>query len=286
MSDAIFLALIPLIGYSLLFSYQWGYFNVFDIPFQFIELSIEQVFVVTAGLITLFFVVIYLLMTLTTFMNPQKLPIEIRRKIQRNLPVSIFLIVCAFVFFRFDKFRLLFFIALLIMFITDFIIPLILYKFKKNYLLKLEKNDLERREADSYFVTLVDSFISTAGNDIARFTIYYLLTIVIVSLMGRGAALNKSEFYVANTDPETVVLYMTKDKVILADFDRDFRIIGDSFYVIEINKHPEIKFTYETVGPFNLPYDSTSTFLDLPTAMPTFFSTQSYLPTTSITPTP
>ena len=286
LSDTLLLAICPLIGYSVLFAYRAGYLVYFNLPLQFIEFSIGQIFIVTASLLGIFFLAFPVINLFFTIFNLTKLPPQIVRNIRRNFSITIFALIGAILFYRVKIIWWASLGFLLIGLFADILVPLLLYKTNKNYIEKLESVESERRAADGYVTTILDKYMNVVGVDIARLTVYLFFGIAMVFVLGQGAALNQSSFYIANTDPKTVVLYMTANKAILAEFDSDSKVIGNIFYIVELDKHPEISFSYKHIGPFFSPSYSGTYKLFLPTAIASVTPTPTSLNTLMDTPTP
>ena len=69
---------------------------------------------------------------------------------------------------------------------------------------------------------------------------------------GYYSAAKQKAFYVVNTDPETVMLEVNDDLALCFRFDRDRKIVGNEFTIVDVSNREELIYTYEEVGPLKI----------------------------------
>lgn len=233
LSENIAIAVIPLIAYSIIFAVESGYFYVFKLPSQFISFDLAEVFVVSSALLGLVFVVFAILNPLSDFFLSKNIPPVIVYKIHTYIPI-VLLFLSAFVLFKSMWIEWVGFgVGLIFLLIGDFVFPIFTQSKNKNYLTKIARaSELESRNIQKE-ISLLNKFIQMAGRNGAKVIFYFALTLYIAFQTGRSIALQKSDFWVVNTIPETVVLYIAKNQAVVAPFDRSTKEIEPEFMVID-----------------------------------------------------
>jgi hypothetical protein len=118
------------------------------------------------------------------------------------------------------------------------------------------------------------------------------LLFLMVFGLGRYSALSQARYFVVNSDPESVILYMSSDRAIVAPFDRDNNQVIAVFEIINLDSDLNLSFYAEEIGPIRVQKEisalgvmKTSTPMPSPSPSPTCSATATSRPTRTITPT-
>lgn len=277
-SDAILLAVFPIIGYSVLFVYEWGYFRVFRLPLQFINFDIGEIFVVTSSLITLLVaVLIFVTLLIKPFIN-KKIHPALKIHIELAIPIYAVFIALWVIYLRAWKEFLPYLIGMVFFTINLFLPPLLNRKVKGSYVDKfvaLEEQEQKQRAKDSE-KSLIYSIVNKLRPEIVLAFLIYATVIFVAYHAGRGTALTQDEFRVVNTNPESVVLYTKADGVIVSPFDRNNREIEPIYKFISF-ENEDVEFKLEEVGPLRFKSEAISpipSYTPTPTMQPTLILTE------------
>jgi hypothetical protein len=273
-SDTILLAIFPIIGYSVLFVYEWGYFRVFRLPLQFINFDIGEIFVVTSYLITLLVIVsIFVNLIFKPFFSKKIHP---ALKIHIGIAIPIYAVFIALLVIYFGEWKefLMYLIGMIFFTINLFLPPLLNRKVKGSYedkFVALEEQKQKQHTKDSE-KSLVDLVIGKLSPEIFLAVLIYAAVLFVAYNAGRGAALTQNEFRVVNTNPESVVLYTKADGVIVSPFDRNNKEIQPIYKYISF-ENEAVEFKLEEVGPLRFKSEAISP-IPSSTLTPTMQSTQ------------
>jgi len=285
-SDAIFLAVFPIIGYSVLFVYEWGYFRVFRLPLQFINFDIGEIFVVTSSLITL-------LVTVLIFVNLIFKPFFSKRihpalKIHIGIAIPIYAVFIALWLIYLKSWRefLSYLLAAIFFTIYLFLPPLLNKKVKGSYIDKFVAHEEQKQKQHDKDTekSLVDLIIGKLRREIFLAVLIYAAVLFVAYNAGRGTALTKNDFRVVNTNPESVVLYTKADGVIVSPFDRNNREIEPIYKFISF-ENEAVEFKLEEIGPLRFKSEAISpipSHTPTPTMQPTLILAET--PPNSLSP--
>jgi hypothetical protein len=252
LSENIAIAAVPLAAYLLIFAVESGYLSVFQLPYQFISFDLAEIFVASSALLGVAFAVIFILNTLADFFISKRTPPIIVHKIRIYTPLFL-LFLSGLVLFR-TMWREWWGLGVgfAIVLLLDLGTPLITQRKNKNYLTKIARAEEFQTRIEQRQQSLVNKLIHITGKDGARIIFYFSLILFIAYQTGRSIAIQKSDFFIVNTNPEQVVLYLTKDQAIAASFDRILKEIEPGFVVIDFSQNSEYVFYREKVGPLKL----------------------------------
>lgn len=293
-NEAMLLVLLPVLYFLSNYAYILGYFAEFHIPVKLANFDVNgsgiktDDFILEAGYISLYFIATYIPLILI-------LPKKLRPQISKfALPVFLSIL---FLIFNFKE--VLFIYKEGIYFVNDglfrinvtlvgcYLIMLIL--FNPNFFGKVNLVTIifGSQVLDDYKKLYEKFFDNNVFRAIGIFFIIYLYFFE----MGHIDAHNQTQFYIADTTPECVVLYMGKESAICNTFDREFRKYFNDFRVIYYSTEPEINFRLIDFGPIQL--DPSSIYLsgdemNLPSLLQkaTQLQTENNTPTVTGTPLP
>jgi hypothetical protein len=281
--DAVIIAAIPVLTYLLLYVYAWGHLGVFKIPIALISFRLVDVFTLGFGLLGLAVWIYYFVdFGLGLFLKPGR-PKPIADRLGKLFISFVLFMTVLFMFGAMapESLGILMGIALLSFF--DFVLPLITRRGKGTYLEKLKAQD-ERGEQRTDESLTLNGIISRLAPNLKFAVITTGIALFLVYSMGRASALSRRQFHVANTAPETVVLWWISDeRAICAPFDRSTKEIERSFIILDITSTPNTAFRLEKIGPLRLKEEATSQ-TPTPKAIPTLTATPTFIPTATPKP--
>jgi hypothetical protein len=258
LSDAVLVAAVPLLAYMIIFVFEWGYFGVLKIPMQFISFDINEIFIVIGSLILIGTAVLIWFNLLFQPYFLGKLPAPIINKLRYAIPIYCCLFAICIAYWDLYMESLPYWGGALIFTLDLFLPPLTTKRVKGKYLEKLEAlDDLEHEEkkknaANSLAARLIESCINLFGANFVFVTIYLLMLLFVIFHIGRAQALRQIDYRVVNTSPETVVLYIKPDKVIVAPFDRQTKEIEPVYRVLDYASNSNLEYRLENIGPLHL----------------------------------
>jgi hypothetical protein len=253
LSDAFFLFLIPVYGYSLLYAYEYGYFVRLGIPTEFIEINFSVLAIVCAFSFASLLIILGFTNIIYKFILYGK---GFAIRILTNLYFGLILSVLPLI--AFDLFKPLFpfiIIILLLYLMSEFIFPLIRYKNIKGYWKKTEqqlKNETLHRDEDIH-----DYIIRRVGHK-AYTIIYFLISFTYISFsIGAISAKGQEYFLVLKSDPEVVLLRRYSQHYVCSEFDRNKKELSNKYSILTVDTVSERDFTIsrEKVGPLNKKID-------------------------------
>jgi hypothetical protein len=285
LSETLLLAITPFFAYLFTFVYQAGYLKAFELPLQFISITVVDVLNIGGKILGVLFLVFSSINLFSSFLPKGNMPHSLAKRVNQLL--LFFLLSFPFLFL-FDWgiisniFLALLIFAILIMFLP----PLLSRKHKGTYLQKMEKVDGgAKKDSNTWEGNLLDRAVNFIGHNAFVTIVYFLLGIYITYCAGMAAAQKQEIFYVANTSPESVVLFMTSDKIVSAPFDKVTKMVEPEFFIINLSNTDNLKL--QLVNTSRLKLDKSS-FAPLPkptfTPMPTQTPTNPTLPIYTQTP--
>lgn len=284
LSDTLLLAAIPFLAYLFTFVYQAGYLKAFEIPLQFVSVNIVDVFNIGSKILGVFAIVLGLINFFSAILPKDKIPFPLKRRLNQLVPLLLFVFPSLFLFDWGAGSNLVLFF-LMVVAVEMFLPPLVTKKHKGSYLQKMEMLDNESKDSNPWDGSLLDKTVDFIGYKAFVVIVYFLLSINLTYNAGKSAALNQEIFHIVNTSPETVVLFMTNDKIISAPFDKNTKIVEPDFSVISLSNAVDLKLRLVNTGRLKL---NTLSLTPMPT--PTITPLPSQTPTATLlplfTPTP
>ncbi len=278
-TEGILLALASALSYFLVFYYEKGYAQYFDIPVSFIQVSFIDVIVfasIVLGAIWLF----------TVFMNPFVIAIQtvkvhpvIRAALLRLLPLIVFFVIVFFLFGYSNRkywggaLAVVIFIALL-----EFVMPLLSRRNVSGYVNKLVAQEEFDQEFDESHPDIFGLIKRHYGWRLLLIILGVFLSTVLAEQAGLARAVNQSKFLVLDTSPEMVVLRVYGDRMIAAPFNRKTQEVESKFVIKVLGEDNNLVISPEDVGSLKLK--------PTPTPTPTFTPSPTATPVPTNTPVP
>lgn len=251
-STPVILALIPLIGNLFIFFFYMGYFDVYKIPWDFINYQISDVFIVSFVLISVIYIY-YATNNILDFVF-SFLPKVIGNRLQTFL---IKILIVYFVGFLYrdliDRLWLIVLIFGINFFVYDFG-QIFNFKSGKTILERLENNsnhkesNSQRNNSKIEFYSITTQIFNKLG---PIFPVSLFLLFITYS-SGRFAAINQDEFFITLIEPERVILYMDNDWMILAEYNKGGLELKNDYQFLPSEKAADFHFSSKEIGPLNL----------------------------------
>lgn len=284
LSETILLAIIPFFAYLFSFVYQAGYLKAFELPLQFVSVNIVDVFNIGIKVLGVFAVVLGLINLFSALLPKDKMPFSLIRRLSQLAPLLLFTFPTLFLFEWGGGSNLVAFF-LIVGIVIMFLPPLVTKKYKGTYLQKMEMLDGEIKvNSNPWEGSLLVRTVDFIGYKAFIVIVIFLLSINLTYNAGKAAAFNQEIYQVVNTSPETVVLFMTNDKIISAPFNKNTKIVEPDFFVINLSSAVDLKLRLVNIGRLKLDTSSltpipTPTLTPLPSQTPTATSLPASTPT-------
>ncbi len=240
LSGAIIIAVISLYAYLITFLYEIGFLLVYNLPFEFANLSLVNTFIVGGSLLTTFTILIAIANSVFAFFAPifrKKHPLlELFKKLS---PIYILLALLIYLFGSMWKEWLWALIMALFYTAIQLIFPLF-GKHDEKYFERMERQLEEDGKQESIFDFLLFLLPRPTEKNKTKFLSIIKLAVVLVFLIilaffaGRANALKKQNYFVLETNPEMVAIKITNSSVVLLPFDRNSKSLRSEFKVVDL----------------------------------------------------
>jgi hypothetical protein len=269
-SDTIIVALLPILIYSSLYSFNMGYFNYFKIPIKLISFEIPEIFYFLGIVAPIAFIIFYFIIEMVYDDNIRNISPYINWQfllfIIFNILNSMFVGMLLYSD-NIGKFFLIIGISSLVVILCSVLLVFVLYK-RAGYKFKLVDSFIEF----IFIIYIKDekkkSFIQKSSFIIFIFSLVILM-FNILYFFGSIKAKNQTDFYVANVNQECVVLYFKGDTVICSPFDRAKKELEPIYSLINLSTNPTYQVRYESIGSLKLKPTATQTKIPTTTPSPT-----------------
>jgi hypothetical protein len=248
-TEGIMIAGITALAYLVSFLYEAGFCRAFNIPLEFISLSLRTILVAVGALfiiaISVFLVVNALLMIgVFDFSNP------ISVAISRIAIFSLVLIAYILVYAKQWRSWIWMVIPLLFVALLDFIYPLISQPGKGSYRNKIESWEQKKVEEDNRSLgRLLHNRFGNTGTTIFLI-IWFVLSTAYAA--GKARAQQGEHFLVVEQSTELVVLRSYSDYLLTAPLNRATKEVESKFYLLKMSEMNKTPLTLEKVGPLTV----------------------------------
>jgi hypothetical protein len=278
LTDTVALTALPIVAYLILFVYRLGYFEVFALPHQYIELSIGEVFSVIGGLAVSSVSLLFAIDGLTLLVSGVTLPQAMLRRYRIYAPIVV-MVYLPYILGSYTispPLQILLGILPIIIVLGDFVLPLFTHRKISGYMNKLEAADEYQSNIETN--TLARRLVEIVGPKTFGALFWAAIGLYACFHLGRAAALKQVDYHITNTTPEMVVLVTLKDKVVVAPFDRVSKLVEPSYLVIDPSRENGPLLRLEAIGPLQLSKPT-------PTQIATPVPTATTVPSPTTTPT-
>ncbi len=243
-SDSIIIAATAPIAFLFAFVFEVGYCSVFQIPLEFISVSLTNVFFAGASFILIGIFLVILIDLISMILTNRETPLN--RAILTLIPF--FLATIAFIFYAIgtpiSSSLLGIAIGWLVIIFLQFIFPLITQRDKQGYNNKLAEQ--ARIEATGVLGDLARRFRGP------YLLIYYLtIALYITYFAGQSIAYRQREFLVTTTPPELVVLRVYGNRIIAAPFDSTTSEVKPEFTIMNLDEPDTLVLKLVSLGPLS-----------------------------------
>lgn len=253
-SISILIAFIPIYGYFAAYVHEIGFCRQFQIPLEFVEISLNEVLKVMSiaiPIVLLLFIGWIFSLFTQMFTNP------VLRILGRSIfPLFAFVLLIVPFGGNLLEAIIVFLIAWFIMIGSDFVFPLFSrQKFKGYYKKKLEQYEEFDKKIKNPLDAIVDLVMDQIG--VLTFMIIFLFLFALaffVHPMGESIAKKQKSFMIIKSEPELVILRKYSKNFICAPFDRNKKEIKKSFYIKNVDQIAEEGFevVMGDIGPLQV----------------------------------
>lgn len=247
-TEGVIIALVPFLGYLFAFEYESGYAIFFNFPKEFINIGLPQIIITISILYTITILLFFYIegLSFMLFKNRRAL----YHSIIKLLPM--FGLSIGY-YFAFGGMRALpFFIVFLVFGFSEFIVPLITQRDKKDYESKLQAYDDAdwkfREERGALSVRLIKLF----GYKNIIFIFNLLVCVFLTQTIGEIAASRKIMFFVMPNNPQKVVVRIYGDNLICAPFDKETKTIKRDISIYKLTDPEARNLKFEILGPLKV----------------------------------
>lgn len=247
-TESVLIASAPVVAYVLALSYIAGYAGYFDIPTDFISLSVGTLFSVGGHIVSIGLLLFGLFVGFFVWWPHSDSPILWRVKAVSPW-AALLLIQLAFFGKRWQEWIAnLFLFAVLIA--HFFLIPRIGRDQLTTYSQKLRDCDLRKWGSHP---TVTDYFFrSSLGGRIITVMFWTWFSLTVSYNGGRFDAMWHQNFLVPASSPDNVVLSSFGESMIVAPFDRKTKEVERSFLILRKGEDPKLLLRWELIGPLKL----------------------------------
>ncbi len=265
-SDTLLLALIPVFSYSFVFIYQFGEFTTFEIPTFTYDFSLVTIFSV-ALIVTL--LGIAFLMWFNNLAKPflfGKIPEPLYDVIYPSFYIYSFFLIMLFIYIGLKNEFTVYLIGFLVYSIR-YIRPFF-SRGEGKYVEKLIKQENANRSISEK--NIIGSISEKLGLRLFKILFFYAILLFIVFNLGRSVSLRKTNYIVASTIPECVILSSSGDAQYCYYFDRHSNTVKQEFIILNSTSTNNLKFSNQNLGHLSLEGISSTKPNSTSTITPTF----------------
>jgi hypothetical protein len=277
-SEGIVLAAIPIIAYMILYCVEWGYFNYYLLPVQFISFDIAEIFVAITGLIITLFLGLFLLNLGYPF-EGKLIPRTIVKAFTPAIPFYIFLLTL--IYFLSETQQESDFYSIVFIGYTLYIIITLIYKrfIKKESLDTNGNNQTTNSEYQGPLLSrILNALNSMFGKYAGRILVNLVFLLFVAYQYGWSQAYNKKDYWFVNTTPESIVLYVNSDEAIISPFDKNLPEIAPIYRVVYYSDNQSLEYSLKRIGQLHI-----KSITPIPTFIPT--PTDTPVPTNTLSST-
>lgn len=241
-SEGILLALLTAVSYIYTYSYEKGFFSVFDLPEILIEVNINTVLYTAAWLFAILFFVTVFVVQLLIALNIKRLGLI------AMLP-SIFLLLVTILMYGFAHWRE--WLWLLVIVVVSFLINIPTLMRKEYIDDKTEILDVPEGKSNNFWSLFLFNRLKSSPE------VYLLAILLIVGIyfsysLGKSQALRETSYLVVNTEPESVVLRIYGDKMLCSPVNKKTRELSNKLLIFKVSDNRNIVFSRENIGPLHV----------------------------------
>ncbi|HLB73535.1 MAG TPA: hypothetical protein VJJ98_05915 [Sedimentisphaerales bacterium] len=240
-------AAISVGGYLVAFAYEAGYITRFGVPIGFITLNLTSVFVAISSLCSILILAFLAINAVCPIVLKTEGPVL--RGLVRNSPFLIVLLVMLVIYSGTGEFWGFLFVAGLV-FVGEFILPLLTQRGKKTYREKLEAHERMGGDHSNSSSSLIGVLGSTPrGLAGVRAIACFVLILYFSFALGTSRALKQKDFLVLAGKKEMVVVRVYDGQLLCVPFDRATKRLERSLVLLDRSKENGLRLDWEQLGP-------------------------------------
>lgn len=236
-SGTLLLAGASTFAYLITFTYESSFLGVFGISSEFINLDLNNVFIVGGGLLTTLGILTVIVNAFIPFTPLFKNNHPILVILKKLSPYYVLVIILIILFRGSWQEWLGFLIAVLGITAFEFTYP-IFASSKENYIEKIQDYQSQDSKEKTIFDFLLPP-ITKSNKSNFRFGIKVIIAMIFLLFTayfgGRANAIKRDKFLILKSDPEMIVIKITDGKALLLPFDKASKIIKKEFRVMNLS---------------------------------------------------
>lgn len=213
-TEGVIITLVPIIGYSLKFIYEYAYGRYFAIPPELISFSLSSIFPTLFIVILFISFVIYQVGTVFHYSDKKMNFIQI---VFRNISILVILSPITYIISPDKLYYLLFLAPASFLILRHFVLPLVWHNKTKGY---INKTNEHFNKAATSSDTVIDKLFNFGMYQISTIPILSIGLFIMTGIYGYQCAQKQETFWVDSKDSTAVVVRFIDDKAIF------IRIIG------------------------------------------------------------
>jgi len=240
---------LTVVSYCVAFAFEAGFADYYAIPYFFIEITVTQILIACASVLSS----IYVFYLLAAFINPfwsslwKKIPAPVKPRVRIHLSfvlmTVLFMAIAGFSIPELTFFWIIWGIAILF----DFGLPILPRSDIKGYANKV----LYYHQQDLSYDTVLDKTVKVVGFGIFINSALFFVLIAMSYMSGLGVAKKQETFFVSNKDANIVLLHKYGGTLILAHIDRSTKE-ADQLVVHQLDSQFQLSFRNEKIGPLHV----------------------------------
>jgi hypothetical protein len=247
LSDGLLIAGVPLLGYAIAFAYESGYGLYYGIPLQLISLTLTQILVAIAGLISIIILLFSVSYLGYAHFYSEKEPSPVGAALWRQTPVF-FLCLAMLASFgpRWPEWGIALGATTFSVF-WEFILPLLTHREKTTYREKLLASEAAQQSIPNPLRLAVKSY-GPAALRLYNYGLVVFLLLLIAHWAGRGEALRETSYLTDSTSNKVVILRFCGDMVVAREYDSSTNKLKGDFIVTKISSKQPLRFEKKLLG--------------------------------------
>lgn len=255
-TEGVLLGILSAIAYLYVYLNEYWYSRYFNIPSNYIRISLEQILLNSFYMIFFSFMIFFAFVYANFFFDAPK-----RRWIQRpyakiyskrtakdtiyaSLALFLILKVADIVEFSNPSINTFLYIGIIILFMVIFTV---IVTVKANHLAQNIENEIDEGQSN-FEISIFTNILRLNYSDLLLIIAILIGILLYSSLDGYESAKNGKSYYVVNTNPEMVILKSYGETLISAPFDRETNTVEKKFTIVEVKEELGLFASYERLG--------------------------------------
>lgn len=252
LTESILLATVPFLGYLVVFAFEFGFANYFQIPIEFISVSLTSLLLASLLLIfcvALAFFIGHGVSVVFTFIFEPLLPAVIRRAFKRIFIFALIGFIPSLLCWGREWKEHLFALGMLLSIVAmEFGWPLLTQRKHRSYISKMEAQEALEISVEPQ----VRRFFNWADSSFGKRTVTAFLLIFFLLLnvqtCGFARAKKREKFLMFTDSPPKIALRMYGDTIISVGLDEPKREIDGRFEIVKLSESGGRQLSFVSIG--------------------------------------